>query len=824
MPNVPSPTFDQYELQTDFAGKVVVLSADGTGSTHRAKDTRTGQPVIVRIFSERLLADSSVQREFVSHAKLLIELDHPSVTRIVDTGQYANQFFYVLQDPGGETLEEWVETSGPIEVALALRLNLQLSEALLAVRSKPGLLSRVWPRSLMRTGEDDASKIHLVAQNLVAPGEEEEQPEFLAPEILAGHQDTAQASLYSIGATLYYMLTGQPPYPSGLPIEDLLELKSTRLPDMTALPEAAPVTLLRQVLDADPRNRPKSLMEWDRALQRFIRFTPTDTSAVTIQPESPSEEEPSAPEVPSPPVESKPITPFHGPPARTDNDPEFEKVKVHTQRLSVELTKRVQKELALTTQLKTLESELEKERSRVQELTARQPVIKKAEITKLQQERSKISKEWSALKDARKNLEKEQHEFLKKTQRFSVSKAKADTVAKSTDESLTATQRVTGKPRFFRFGRKDKKASTNEAPTPESTPKPEAKPTAKPAAKVAPAKVAPEEPKKQAPPQKKRVAAQTAPRKQKAEAAAKPVQAKAKPTPSKVVTFKQPNAAETPPLRSSRPEQSPAKTQAVRATATAKPANKGATARERLAAETTKPTPPKATPKPKTTKASKPLPAPQYQPLPGAWVALTILAAVIALGLFLAYRTFFGRQDHYLLGSLQNDAGTPTELTESKDPTIVNIGSTESPAPFDPLVVPQVDPEEGPDSLDEATITVTPSDPVEPSEISPVAAPAPSSREAIVNEELKVNMKTFNNFLLVQDEEWPELLHSLKGLKLPSNKYSEEEIHLICQELYDDLDRKAELRKDSKDSLLKNPQFKELFDYLKSLLPPNPGE
>ena len=235
IPQKLSPQFDSYALETSAAGKLVTLSSDGNGTTHRARDTRSDQHVIVRVFSERLLADDSVQQEFVDHAKLLIELDHPSITRIIDTGQHADQFFYVLEDPGGHTVEESIEASGPFEVPYALKLHLQLSEALLAVRTKPGLLSRVRPRSLMVTEDGEAAQIHLLAQNLVAPSKEEEQPEFLAPEILAGHQDTAQASLYSIGATLYYMLTGKPPYLTGLPVEDLLEIKSKRLPDLAML-------------------------------------------------------------------------------------------------------------------------------------------------------------------------------------------------------------------------------------------------------------------------------------------------------------------------------------------------------------------------------------------------------------------------------------------------------------------------------------------------------------------------------------------------------------------------------------------------------------
>ena len=171
----------------------------------------------------------------------MIELDHPRITRIADTGQYGKQFYYVLEDPGGDTVEALIEANGGLEVSRALRLHLQLSEALLAARTKPGLLSRVWPRNLMITGEGMDSRIYVVAQNLVTLTDQLECPEFLAPEVLAGEEETTQASLYSIGSVLYYMLAGKSPYRGDLSEAALLEAKR-ELPDMDCLPEGAPVT------------------------------------------------------------------------------------------------------------------------------------------------------------------------------------------------------------------------------------------------------------------------------------------------------------------------------------------------------------------------------------------------------------------------------------------------------------------------------------------------------------------------------------------------------------------------------------------------------
>jgi serine/threonine protein kinase len=778
MPANPPPLFDHYELEQMASGGLRVLSSDGTGTTHRATDTRTQQPVIIRIFSERLLADAATQRDFVEHAQLLIELDHPNITRIIDTGQFGNQFFYVVQDPRGKTVEELVEASGPLDVGWALRLHLQLFEALMAVRTKPGLLSRVWPRNLMITSEGESSRINLIAQNLIAPVHPVEQPEFLAPEILAGHADSAQATLYSIGATLYYMLTAKSPYPAGLSVEDLIELKSSSLPDMSVLPPAAPTTLLRQILESDSRNRPKSLMEWDRALQRFIRFTPQDTGRIMV----PGEPVSALP----PPVAAKPVTPFvvvPAPPKSPEPEPqpsdlELEKAKVHTQRLRLELTKRVQKELALTAQLKELEEKLEAERDRVQELTARQTITPTEEEQKrIESNKAKVDDEWESLRAAKKKLDREQNEFLKKTQRFSVSQLKSELdeakVPKSDDAKVGQ-----AKPRSFWFSRrpKEKEALVEKVPVQPQAPVAKTEPSVQPQAQKK--EVLADSPKVESLKASSPVKPTTSDTPFSISKPAADTAAPSKQSEPKVVTFVRPSEAEKPAIAAKEAEVPVSPSDGDHS-------KKGVPRIPRAdRAIVSKPVIHRATP------ASR-IPTPTYQPLPGAWLALFMLGAVIALGLFLAYRTFFGQQEDFYIGG----------VGDKDEPAVVEFSNESESAPAS-------------DGETDTIVIVASNDGVDPQTAS--SAALTSNREAQVNEEIRVDMKAFENFLLLQDQEWAELLHGLKIMEVQADRYSVEELQQIRQELYDDLERAAQLKKDTK--LMDEPGFRELFDYLKPLV------
>ncbi|MEM7383650.1 MAG: hypothetical protein AAF514_01785, partial [Verrucomicrobiota bacterium] len=382
--------YNQYHVAYTPDGNPIILTMDGVGITYRANDVTRDSGVILRVFSEDLLGDESAQGAFVKRARTLIDLDHDHITRITDTGQHGNSFYYVLRDPGAPTLKEQVEARGPIDLNTALHLCLQLTDALSAVRGQPGLLTRLWPKNLLilpPSGSDPAPLIQIMAVDLIPGVPPLDSPQYLAPEVLRGVQDSTTSALYSIGATLYFMLTGLPPYEFRGSVKDLLLLQDATDPDFSAIPAAAAseliFKLLQRLLHKSPMQRYQSIWELRKGLENCIRFTPgTGTRRIplpdseeisriskgrgSVQP-PPPREEPVIPPVPRP---MTPPTRSQAPPASRQSEVaestsshylqnELSKAQAHTQRLSLELTRRVQKELELTKQLKAVEARLE---------------------------------------------------------------------------------------------------------------------------------------------------------------------------------------------------------------------------------------------------------------------------------------------------------------------------------------------------------------------------------------------------------------------------------------------------------------------------------
>ena len=184
-------TFDRYRIENDPEGNPIILSTDGTGTSYRAVDTAHDRSIILRVLGDQALASDSAQRLFVDRARFLIELDHPQITRICDTGQSDQYFYYVLSDPGGPTLFDQVRHR-PFELEEAVQLQLQLVETLLSLNPQPSVISRIWPRNLLVTPQ---LKLYIVAQNLVNPIPPFDMPDFIPPEVLRGSRENLQSTL-----------------------------------------------------------------------------------------------------------------------------------------------------------------------------------------------------------------------------------------------------------------------------------------------------------------------------------------------------------------------------------------------------------------------------------------------------------------------------------------------------------------------------------------------------------------------------------------------------------------------------------------------------
>jgi hypothetical protein len=128
--------FEHYELVTDEDGKPVELGRGAMGVTYKAFDVDLRCPVALKVISERYLGDESARLRFLREARAAASVRHPNVASVFHLGRTGQNYFYAMEFVEGETLENLIKRSGPLEVKLALEIATQVAAGLVAVHKQ----------------------------------------------------------------------------------------------------------------------------------------------------------------------------------------------------------------------------------------------------------------------------------------------------------------------------------------------------------------------------------------------------------------------------------------------------------------------------------------------------------------------------------------------------------------------------------------------------------------------------------------------------------------------------------------------------------------
>jgi serine/threonine-protein kinase len=260
------------------------------GITYHAVDVNLGSPVALKMISARYSADAKARERFRREARTAAQLRHPNVATVFHFGETpAGQCFYAMELVEGETLEAYVRRRGRLPVSVALDIAEQVARALSAAEVH-GLVHRdLKPTNVMVVANDadtaDGLTVKVIDFGLAKPivatrvtsdksalGGFSGTPGFASPEQLAGGSASsdARSDIYSLGATLWYLLCGRTPF-AGQTLRELREQQARRLPiEQLAAAKVPPtvIALLRSMLAIDAAERPQSARELLTKLRR----------------------------------------------------------------------------------------------------------------------------------------------------------------------------------------------------------------------------------------------------------------------------------------------------------------------------------------------------------------------------------------------------------------------------------------------------------------------------------------------------------------------------------------------------------------------------
>ena len=278
--------FDHYELVRREDGSFEELGRGAMGVTYKAFDTVLRHPVALKVIDAGIAAQLEVRERFLREARAAARLRHQNVTSVFyyGTRKSDGQCFYAMELVAGETLEAQLRRSGPLPPARALVIIAQVARALVAAQAH-GLVHRdLKPANLMLVEgpELTVKVIDFGLAKAAATSESETNltyggfvgtPAFASPKQFAGLSVDVRSDLYSLGITLWEMLTGQTPF-RGSPAEVMYQHQCAPLPleQMKGVPQPV-IVLLEVLLEKDPALRLQSPAE-------LLNAIPTTSAAI----------------------------------------------------------------------------------------------------------------------------------------------------------------------------------------------------------------------------------------------------------------------------------------------------------------------------------------------------------------------------------------------------------------------------------------------------------------------------------------------------------------------------------------------------------------
>jgi serine/threonine-protein kinase len=261
---------------------VAPLGAGGMGEVYRARDTKLGRDVALKILPASSIASESARTMFHREALALSRLNHPNIATVHEFRAEGDLEFMVMEYVRGDSLDVRAQ-NGPLAESEVIRIGIQLAEGLAEAHRhgvihrdlKPGNL-KVTTEGRLKILDFGLAQWRATESNTLTAAPDTGSSAvagtaaYLAPELIRGAPASERSDLYSAGVVLYELATGSSPFP-GLPVGALLETITTRRPPTprTRNPQLSPE--LEQVILRCMEPRPEDRVASAEELARELR-------------------------------------------------------------------------------------------------------------------------------------------------------------------------------------------------------------------------------------------------------------------------------------------------------------------------------------------------------------------------------------------------------------------------------------------------------------------------------------------------------------------------------------------------------------------------
>ncbi len=275
-------------------GKVILnykiiskIGEGGMGVVYKAIDLNLDRVVAIKVLHSQFLKNKELMERFKIEAKVQAKLIHPNICTLFSMFEHKGNLFMVMEYVEGISLSEILEKKGKIPLKKALNIFIQVLKGI-STAHRSGIIHRDIKPSNILISKDGTAKVMDFgiakikgASKLTKTGTHLGTIYYMSPEQVKGNEIDFRSDIYSLGATIFEVITGRPPFLGNTEFE-ILEAHIKSQPPLPSkinpdLPKIVDKIILKS-LEKNPNNRYKSADEFRRALESLLNAIKNDTN------------------------------------------------------------------------------------------------------------------------------------------------------------------------------------------------------------------------------------------------------------------------------------------------------------------------------------------------------------------------------------------------------------------------------------------------------------------------------------------------------------------------------------------------------------------
>ncbi|MBI4618332.1 MAG: protein kinase [Planctomycetes bacterium] len=244
------------------------LGEDSTGLIYKAKGDKDEKPIALKVLSQDAAEDKKFVKDLTENVKKVLSFDHPNIKKIYSIGKADSSLYIATEFVEGESLRNILNRDGKVGVRKSLKIATQVARALQYAHEKGVMHGDIRPSNILISTKGDVILSNLglstkITDNILTIVDSGQlAPFYIAPEtVLEDRETDFRADIYSLGATLYHLIAGRPPFEGQSPFEVLMRFTEDFLPPIQVYNPETPegvVKVIEKMVAAEPDERYKS--------------------------------------------------------------------------------------------------------------------------------------------------------------------------------------------------------------------------------------------------------------------------------------------------------------------------------------------------------------------------------------------------------------------------------------------------------------------------------------------------------------------------------------------------------------------------------------